>query len=301
LLALAVLSLIALALRERLHDTWQEIRRAQWRWLVGSVLLLPIMYVAILTSQRLLVRSLSGYRLTWRQAIAVAWVPLAGRYVPGKVVAAGTAIVLLKRLGVPATLGLAVLVLLDAFPLLTGGLLAAGLWMRDGVRVDQPEPNTLLLWLLVAAPLVLNPWSLTWLIGLLLRLLRRDTLPRRLTWRDVGGPVAMSLVQWAANGAAIWFALNAFGRATVPDLPYVVGATAMTMCISYFGGVVTPAGLGVREAAMIPLLAPLVGVPAATATAAFMRINHTFVELILCGIGLVALRSSPCRSSTNTS
>jgi uncharacterized membrane protein YbhN (UPF0104 family) len=75
----------------------------------------------------------------------------------------------------------------------------------------------------------------------------------------------------------------------------------MTMCISYFGGVVTPAGLGVREAAMIPLLAPLVGVPAATATAAFMRINHTFVELILCGIGLVALRSSPCRSSTNTS
>ncbi len=103
--------------------------------------------------------------------------------------------------------------------------------------------------------------------------------------------LACSIGQWVFNGLSMWCVLRSFDATlAASSLPYVTCATALTMCISYFGAFVTPSGLGVREGTLIALLSPVVGVPAATATAVVMRLNHTLVEAMLCGVGLLMMR-----------
>ena len=60
---------------------------------------------------------------------------------------------------------------------------------------------------------------------------------------------------------------------------------------SYMVGVVivlAPAGAGVRELTLIALLAPLLGVPSATAAALLMRVVHTIDDFAIAGIAWLA-------------
>ena len=115
--------------------------------------------------------------------------------------------------------------------------------------------------------------------------------------RDYLSPALWSLGQWAGNAGAMFLMCVAFspaGRAPgLEDLPTVIGITAIVMCVSYFSAFLTPGGLGVREGLLLPLLATVVPLPAAAAVTVAMRLAHTVVEIILCGIGLILLRRQP--------
>ena len=289
--ALAVLIVVVWAVSRQIDRTDLRGLRPHWPWVAAAGLTLPGMYLCIALSERLLLRSFTGQWLTWRQLLPAAWVPLAGKYVPGKVAAAGTAVVLLKRLGVPATTAVGVFVLLDAMPVLTGSLLGAALLLDDAVRQSVPAAPFVFAGVLVGGTLCLSPPVFRWITTTVLRLMRRPPLPRVPRWSDYAGPLACSIGQWVFNGLSMWCVLRSFDATlTASSLPYVTCATALTMCISYFGAFVTPSGLGVREGTLIALLSPVVGVPAATATAVVMRLNHTLVEAMLCGVGLLMMR-----------
>ncbi len=271
--------------------------RIDWPWLLAAAAALPGMYVCIALSERLLLRTFTGRRLSWPELIAAAWVPLFGKYIPGKVAAAGAAVVLLKRLGVPASTALGVFVLLDAMPVLTGTLLGAVLLLDDSVRERFAAAPLVFAGVFVGGLVCLSPPVFRRVTTLALRLMRRPPLPIVPRWVDYVGPLTCSLGQWACNGFAVWFVMRSLDPAvTLASLPYVVCATALTMCVSYFGAFVTPSGLGVREGTLIALLSPMIGLPNATAAAVLMRLNHTVTEAYLCGIGLLALRAGGTRS-----
>lgn len=291
--AIVVLTFVTLAVRRQLGDADFSGLTVRPMWLVAAVLSLPQMYFAIALSERSLVDTLAQKRLTLAELLPAAWIPMLGKFVPGKVAAAGTAVVLLKRLGVPATTAVGVFLLLDAMPLMTGTLLGGGLLVDPALREQFPAAPWLLVGLIVVGLVALSPPVFSRLANGTLRLLRRPPLPRVPGPRDYVVPLVMSLVQWLFNGLAVWCAAMAFlPEADIAALPQTICVTALVMCLSYFGALVTPSGLGVREGVFIPLLTLLVGLPAATATAVFMRLNHTMVELVLSSIGLVMLRGS---------
>lgn len=283
-----------------LEATAQEVS-FRWPFAVLAGITLMGLYGSLMASERSLLWSFAGVRLPWRQMMAVAWVPLAGKYVPGKFAAVAGAVVLLKRVGVPAAVGLSIFVVLDAMPILTGSMLSGLLAYNDELRgiVNERMPAAWgALAVIVGVGLVcIQPPVFARVVNLALRLLRRPPLPHVPRLRDYLSPALWSLGQWAANAGAVFLMCVAFapvGRAPgLEELPEVIGITALVMCASYFSAFITPSGLGVREALLLPLLSTILPTPAAAAVTIAMRLAHTLVEILLCGIGLLMLRRMP--------
>ena len=201
--------------------------------------------------------------------------------------------------GIATATGLSIFVVLDAMPILTGSLLSGLLLLDADMRrvINEQVP---IAWgafglILVAGVVCIHPVIFGRLVNGALRLLRRPPLPRVPRVRDYLEPAVWSLGQWAGNAGAVFFMCVAFspaGRAPgLADLPTIVGITALVMCVSYFSAFLTPSGIGVREAIMLPLLSTILPAPAAAGVTVAMRLAHTLVEIVLCAIGLIAMKS----------
>ena len=261
--------------------------------LLASVALLG-MYCSILLSEWFLLDAFTKRRLPLRWMPSVTWVPLLGKFVPGKVASVAGATYVLKKAGVPAMIALSVFVLLDALPVLVGAMASGALLMEPAVQEKLPGAPVLFGIVIVGGLVALSPPVLRTMIQTALRLMRRDPLPHTPTLRDYGMPLLCACGQWITNAAAVGFMCAAFAPAGqgpgLADFPRLVGITALVMCASYFGSFITPQGFGVREALFIPLLATIVPAPAAAAATLGLRVLHIALELLLAGLGLVLLR-----------
>ena len=205
-----------------------------------------------------------GSPVPLRDAGAVFFVGQLGKYVPGSVWSFAVQAQLGRRHGVPARSSVtasALFLILHTFSgLVLGGLLVAG-----GVASTDLD---LVWWLLLVAggAVAMTPPVLR-------------VLGRRLSGVDVAAPdllrslVLMTMV-WACYGASLWVLLPS------TDLLAAVAAFAL----AHAAGVLlvfAPAGLGAREAVLIALLAPAVGVPAAAAAALLARVAHSIGDFAL--------------------
>ena len=296
--AAVVLFFVGRELWNRLAEASAQDVAFRWPWAIAATLALSGLYGSLMASERSLLEAFAGVRLSWPRMMAIAWVPLAGKYIPGKFAAVAGAVVLLKRAGIATATGLSIFVILDAMPILTGSMLSGLLFFDPEVRATVNDRFPIA-WALLAGTILLgliciHPAVFGRLVNGALRLLRRPPLPRVPRLRDYMKPAAWSLGQWAGNAAGLFLMCVAFsapGRAPgLADVPTVIGITAIVMCVSYFSAFVTPSGLGVREGILLPLLSTILPLPAAAAVTVAMRLAHTVVEIILCGVGLVMLR-----------
>ena len=205
-----------------------------------------------------------GSPVPLRDAGAVFFVGQLGKYVPGSVWSFAVQAQLGRRHGVPARSSVtasALFLILHTFSgLVLGGLLVAG-----GVVSTDLD---LVWWLLLVAggAAAMTPPVLR-------------VLGRRLSGVDVAAPdllrslVLMTMV-WACYGASLWVLLPS------TDLLAAVAAFAL----AHAAGVLlvfAPAGLGAREAVLIALLAPAVGVPTAAAAALLARVAHSIGDFAI--------------------
>lgn len=205
-----------------------------------------------------------GSPVPLRDAGAVFFVGQLGKYVPGSVWSFAVQAQLGRRHGVPARSSVtasALFLILHTFSgLVLGGLLVAG-----GVVSTDLD---LVWWLLLVAggAVAMTPPVLR-------------VLGRRLSGVDVAAPdllrsLVLMTVVWACYGAGLWVLLP------TTDLLAAVAAFAL----AHAAGVLlvfAPAGLGAREAVLIALLAPAVGVPAAAAAALLARVAHSIGDFAL--------------------
>lgn len=205
-----------------------------------------------------------GSPVPLRDAGAVFFVGQLGKYVPGSVWSFAVQAQLGRRHGVPARSSVtasALFLILHTFSgLVLGGLLVAG-----GVASTDLD---LVWWLLLVAggAVAMTPPVLR-------------VLGRRLSGVDVAAPdllrsLVLMTVVWACYGASLWVLLP------TTDLLAAVAAFAL----AHAAGVLlvfAPAGLGAREAVLIALLAPAVGVPAAAAAALLARVAHSIGDFAL--------------------
>jgi uncharacterized membrane protein YbhN (UPF0104 family) len=116
------------------------------------------------------------------------------------------------------------------------------------------------------------------------RLLRRDPPDRLLSARGIALALAWSVAQWAAYGIGVWAVARGLPGAPDRLLPLATGAYALAWSAGFLF-LVAPAGAGVREGALVLLLAPAYGSGPALGIALLARLLATVADLLW---GLVA-------------
>lgn len=153
----------------------------------------------------------------------------------------------------------------------------------------------------LAAPPVLNR-----IIATALRLVRRPPMPRPLSTSGVVGAAGWALLSWLFYGVHVAVLASALGAAPTPRLLLVTTGAFAAAWVVGFLVVIAPAGAGVRDAALILLLASVLSAPQATVIAVLSRLMFTVGDVVWCLPALIARRrarlsaGSPRPSSTGT-
>ncbi|MET7329254.1 lysylphosphatidylglycerol synthase transmembrane domain-containing protein [Nonomuraea sp. NPDC005650] len=248
--------------------------RLSWAALAGSLVAVVAALLGAMLTWRTLLADL-GSPLPLRPAAKVFFVGQLGKYIPGAVWPVLAQMEMGRDLGVPRSRSAAAFFLMMPVQLATGllvTLVTLG-WDRYG-------------WLLLFVPLLLvllEPKVINAVIGYALRKLKREPLDRPLTRRGMLTALGWALAGWLCYGVHLYFIAPEGG------LLFAVGAFALSWCLGILTFVV-PAGAGVREVAMVAVLAPHVDGGAAIAVALSSRIVIILGDLICAGLAGIAAR-----------
>lgn len=219
-----------------------------------------------------------GHRLPLRAAYRMFFVSQVGKYLPGSVWPILAQMEIGRTHGVPRPRSAVAGVLFLVLHLTTGLVVALATLPFVGPLADSPY--AWFGWLVVPALVLLAPPVLTRVLDAGFRLVRRPPLQAPLRWGDVLRPAGFLLVMWLAYGASLLALLVGFGPMSAGSYVEALGAYALAWSVG-FVIVVVPAGIGVREAILVLVFAPAIGVGAATAVAALLRLTNTAGDLVL--------------------
>jgi len=274
--------LLLLALRDQGPQALDAAREIGPGAAVASLLAVLVGLLASAFVWRALLADL-GTRLDVGPALHVFFLGQLGKYVPGSVFAVAAQMELGRAHGAPRSrVGTASLLFLAV--LVAAGLLAAAV----ALPLTSPEALRRYAWVLLVLPVglaALAPPVLTRLVGLLLRVLRRDPLDRPLTLRGVAAALGWALVMWLAYGLHLWLLVRPQDTTPGPDLLLLsTGAYALAWTAGFLV-VVAPAGAGVRELALVAALAPVLDRAGALAVAVLSRVLMTLGDLLWGAVG----------------
>lgn len=238
-----------------------------------------------------------GSSLGVREAFGVFAVGQLGKYVPGGVwnflaaseIAADRAVPRRRSLSAMAVSLLVSIVSAIAVAIPTLALTVAG-------------TGSAYRWLWLALPvlaLLLTPPLMNRVLSLAMRVARREPLEHPLSTRGIVVAVGWALAAWAVAGWQVWLVGTGVGLS--PDGAGYLRATGAYAAAWAAGllAVVAPAGLGVREAALVALLGGAVPNGGAVLVIVLTsRVLLTVADLVAAGLGGFALRSSTATPPT---
>ena len=297
-LALVAIQLFALggilfffgwAFRDAWHEAKPLLRAADLGDLAISILILAAYYFLFtLAWQKML--AAWGLRIPYLVALQAEMASILAKYVPGTVWIPAARIAALRRFGVRDT------------PLvLASMLLEAGLSGLAGVLVFfvsltsvgfNSAPVLPLLLLGVIAAVGLHPRIFTPGIRRLLRPFGGADLPP-LPYSTLVGLLGYYCLTWIVGGAAVFFLMRSLGgNPSVADIPYLGGVAAVSAIVAFLS-LITPSGLGVREASMYGLLLAVTTRGVALGVTVLNRLTITLVEGLLLLVGVLAWKFLP--------
>lgn len=221
-----------------------------------------------------------------------------GKYVPGAVWAVLLSMELAKQAGVNRarsfTAGLVATGMGVVASLITG-LAALPVVLRD-------SESKQLLWLfglLLIGLVFLHPKLLTWLVNLVLRLLRKQPVERRFTGVEVLKATGVAVLIYVFYGVHLWLLANSLGSPGIDTLVLCVG----TMGISMTAGLLAfflPSGIGARELVITAALVTVLPSAQAVALALVSRLLFTVADLASAGGAALAAHFQDRRLSART-
>ena len=290
LVALAVLLFfLGWAFRGAWREARPRLQDANLGELGLSTAILAAYYLLFTVGWQRLLRAW-GLRLPYFVALQAEMASILAKYVPGTVWIPAARIAALRRLGIRAT------------PLVLGSMaLEAGLSGVAGIIVFLVSLSTVGFSDAPVLPLValglvgvvgLHPRVFTPAIRRILRPVGGAELPP-LRYQTLLGLLAYYCFTWLVGGAALWFLVRSVGgHPSVLDIPYVAGVGAVGAIVAFLS-LITPSGLGVREATMYGLLLAVSSSGVALGATVLNRLTITIVEAALLAVGALAWRSKP--------
>jgi uncharacterized membrane protein YbhN (UPF0104 family) len=284
---IVVLSLGFLAIAVR--SQWVALSNYQWHlapgWALLALIGLELTWLFELATWRTILWSLGGPLPFWRSA-QIWFLSNLMRYIPGNIWQFLGMAEMAAQDGVPRLATLTSIVLHQVISTAAGIVLAAVYFASAG----QGEWLGRIRPLLLLAPLglfLLQPALLERILNWAMAKLGRPPLKVTLTWGQVWVLLLRYVLVWLGMGlsfAAMTRALTPAGWTMVPAL---MAAWTAAYIIGYLS-MLTPSGLGVREGAMVLLLAPVFPLSVAAVVAIVARLWMVLGELVGAGIALAA-------------
>jgi glycosyltransferase 2 family protein len=296
--AIVTIQLVALAVvlffagwtfRGAWHDAEPRLRDADASDLAVSCAILAAYYLLFTVGwQRML--AAWGLRIPYLVALQAEMTSILAKYVPGTVWIPAARIAALQRFGIRNT------------PLVLGSMLMeAGLSALAGILVFFVSLTTVgfssapvlpLLALALVAIVGLHPRIFTPGIRRVLRPFGATEMPP-LPYPTLLGLLAYYCFTWLVGGAALWFLLRALGGdPSVVNIPYLGGIAAVGAIVAFLS-LITPSGLGVREASMYGLLLAVTTNGVALGVTVLNRLTITAIEAALLLVSALVWRYLP--------
>jgi hypothetical protein len=284
-----VLFFLGWAFRGAWHEAEPRLRDADLRELTVSTLILTAYYLLFTVAwQRIL--AAWGLQIPYMVALQAEMASILAKYVPGTVWIPAARVAALRRVGIRAT------------PLVLGSMvMEAGLSALAGILVFllslatvgfSSAPVLPLLVLALIAVVGLHPRVFTPGIRFVLRPFGAADLPP-LPYSTLLGLLAFYCFTWLVGGSAVFFLLRSLdGDPSVADIPYLGGVAAVSAIVAFLS-LITPSGLGVREASMYGLLLAIASSGVALGVTVLNRLTITIVEAVLLLVGALAWRFLP--------
>ncbi len=229
-----------------------------------------------------LVKRLGGPRVPVPTAAAVIVLANFGRYVPGKVLNIVGVAALAGRAHCPVPVATAAAVLGQMMHLL--GAAVVGGWAMLQLSDVSPRPAVAVgaAFLIAAVGLTRHGRGQAALAWMLSRIDRRRPSGAALDFRSMAG---LAPLRWIAAFAAKWFiyglAFFLLAKSFGADGSFLFYTTVFAGAyLAGYVAVLAPAGVGVREAALVAMLAPLLGSGPSVVLAVAQRAWITAFELV---------------------
>jgi glycosyltransferase 2 family protein len=292
-LQLAALAVLLGALGYAFQDAWGE---AKPRLLDADLVQLGIS-LAILAAYYLLftlawqrILAAWGIRIPYFLALQAEMASILAKYIPGTVWIPAARVAALRRVGIRSTALILASVVVEAGVSAVAGVVIFFAALA-ALGVDDAPVLPLLAFTAICV-VGLHPRVFTPLAKRVLKPFGASEFPP-LPWRTLLGVLAFYGTTWLVGGSAVFFLLRAVGGdPEVTDIPYLGGVSAVAAIVAVLS-VVTPSGLGVREASMYGLLVTLFPEGVALGATILNRLTITIVEAALLAVGLVAWRRRP--------
>jgi glycosyltransferase 2 family protein len=292
-LQLAALAVLLGALGYAFQDAWGE---AKPRLLDADLVQLGIS-LAILAAYYLLftlawqrILAAWGIRIPYFLALQAEMASILAKYIPGTVWIPAARVAALRRVGIRSTALILASVVVEAGVSAVAGVVIFFAALA-ALGVDDAPVLPLLAFTAICV-VGLHPRVFTPLAKRVLKPFGASEFPP-LPWRTLLGVLAFYGTTWLVGGSAVFFLLRAVGGdPEVTDIPYLGGVSAVAAIVAVLS-IVTPSGLGVREASMYGLLVALFPEGVALGATILNRLTITIVEAALLAVGLVAWRRRP--------
>jgi glycosyltransferase 2 family protein len=279
-----VLAFLGWALRGAWADALPRLRHADPWILVAALAVLAAYYLLFVLGWQWILAAL-GVRLGYGTALQAEMASMLAKYVPGGVWTPLARIFWLRRSGESVATSLVVSsILLEAGLSAVAGVLVFVASLAFVDAVDAPLVPLLVFGVSVAV--LLHPRVF---VALARRIFRRFGAPEppRIPYRALVGILAYYAFTWLLGGAALYLLLRSLDADPgLAALPYLGGAAAVGAIVAVLS-VITPSGLGVREASMYGLMIVVVPAGAALGATVLNRLAITLVEATLLGGGIL--------------
>ncbi|GAA4205845.1 lysylphosphatidylglycerol synthase transmembrane domain-containing protein [Streptosporangium oxazolinicum] len=275
---------------------WDEIRagfaRLSWASLALSLVAVLAALCGGMMTWRALLADL-GSPLPLRAGARVFFVGQLGKYIPGSLWPVIAQMEMGRELGVPRSRSAAAFFL--TLPVQLGsGLVVSGVALLAALP-GSVAPYAWVFLLIPVLAVAFEPRVINAVLGFGLRKLRREPLERPLTRRGMLTALGWALLGWIAYGLHLAVIVHDLGSSGFSAVLFSIGAFALSWCLGIMTFVV-PAGAGVREVAMVAVLAPVLDQGSAIAAALCSRVVIILGDLLCAGLaGLAARRAEGSR------
>ncbi|GAA3830647.1 lysylphosphatidylglycerol synthase transmembrane domain-containing protein [Sphaerisporangium flaviroseum] len=292
-LAFVALGFLSYGLSKNWNDSVAALGRLSWWTVAGSLAAVLIGLGFMLLAWRAVLAGF-GSPLPLRVAAKVLFMGQLGKYVPGSVWAFAAMMELARDHGSPPrrTFGATVVGLVTSL----GCALALAAITLPLTSQEVARQTWYLMALIPLIVVGLHPRVLTFGLNLVLRIARKEPLDHVLSGSAMLAATAWTMIGWLFYGVHIWLLLGDM----TPGGPSLFAVAAGAYALAWVTGLLTvivPAGIGVREGAMVLVLAPVLDAPHALVIAIVSRLAFTLADVLWAGLGFLLARNQAPQAS----